>query len=101
VLDAVVGKANQTTKIQDTALDKVSNTKGQFATKYRVANTLDSIRVEIAPYLQWFIFIGLSVATILIIITGFQLVTSQQSGEDTKKAQGRIKNIVIGIIILT
>jgi Type IV secretion system pilin len=101
VLDRVVGDANKVVKIQDTALDRVTESQGQFASKYKVANTLDSVRQNIAPYLQWFIFIGLAVATILIIITGFQLVTSQSSGEDTKKAQGRIKNIVIGIVIMT
>jgi uncharacterized membrane protein YidH (DUF202 family) len=46
-------------------------------------------------------FIGLSIATVMIIITGFQLVTSAQSWYDTKKAQERIKNITIGIIVMT
>ncbi len=101
VLDRVVWEANVWSPIQDTALDRVTDTEGQFASKYKIANTLDSIRRQIAPYLQWFMFIGLTVATILIIITGFQLVTSAQSGMDTKKALGRIKNIAIGLVILT
>jgi hypothetical protein len=100
IFDRVAGEANKNVRIQDTALDRVSNTNGKFATKYRIANTLDSLRKAIAPYLQWFIYIGLSVSTLLIVVSGFQLVTSQQSGEDTKKVQSRIKNIVIGIVIM-
>lgn len=101
VLDRVVWAANAGSPIQDTALDRVTDTQGQFASKYKIANTLDSIRINIAPYLQWFMYIGLSIATILIIITWFELVTSAQSGMDTKKALGRIKNIAIGLVILT
>jgi hypothetical protein len=102
VLYRVVGEANIENKIQDTQLDRISaDADMQFSSEYKIANTLNSIRIKIAPYLQWFMFIGLSVATILIIITWFQLVTSVQSGEDTKKAQGRIKNIVIGLLIMT
>lgn len=102
VIDRVVGEANPPgEKTQETQLDRVSDAKWQFPVKYKIANTLDSLRQEIAPYLQWFMFIGLSVATVMIIITGFQLVTSVQSGADTKKAAERIKNIAIGIIIMT
>lgn len=79
----------------------MTNTDGQFATKYKIANTLDSIRIKMAPYLQWFLYIGLSIGTVLIIITGLQLVTSAQSEMDTKKAISKIKNIVIGVIVLT
>lgn len=101
VLDRVVWEANVWSPVQDTKLDRISDTNWQFATQYKLTNTLDSIRQEIAPYLQWFMFIGLSVATVMIIITGFQLVTSVQSGADTKKAAWRIKNIAIGIIVMT
>lgn len=102
ILDRVAWEANAQVKIQDTQLDKVNSVADQaYEWKYKLANTLNSIRVHIDPYLQWFMFIGLSVATLLIIITGFQLVTSVQSGSDTKKAQSRIKNIAIGLLVLT
>ncbi len=102
VLYRVVWQANIENKIQDTQLDRISATADmQFSSEYQITNTLNSIRIKIAPYLQWFMFIWLSIATILIIITGFQLVTSVQSGEDVKKAQGRIKNIVIWLLIMT
>lgn len=102
VLHRVVGEANVETKIQDTQLDRISSVSDQqFTSKYQIANTLNSFRIKVAPYLQWFMFIGLSIATVMIIITGFQLVTSVQSGADTKKASTRIKNIAIGIIVMT
>jgi hypothetical protein len=66
--------------VQDTKLDTISSVaRQQFASKYPIANTLNSFRIIVAPYLQWFMFIGLSIATVMIIITGFQLVTSAQS----------------------
>ena len=101
VLDRIVGEANATVKIQDTQLDKVTDAEWQFATKYKITNTLDSLRMKVAPYLQWFIYIGLAVATILLIITGFEFVVSWQTWQDTKKLQWRIKNIIIGIVVLT
>lgn len=38
---------------------------------------------------------------VLIIYTGFLLVTGAFSGEDQKKAIARIKNIAIGVLVLT
>lgn len=101
ILDRVAGEANVEYKIQDTALDKVSNTQGAYASKYKIANTLDSIRINIAPYLQWMFYIGLGLATVLIVYNGLLLVTGSVSGEDFKKTQWRIKNIAIGIAVLT
>lgn len=100
VLDTIVGESNasQDTRIQETALDKVSNTQGSFGSQYRIANTLDSIRVNITPYLQWMVFIGLSVAVVLIIYNGFNLVTGQG---DMKVTKTKILNIVYWILILT
>lgn len=66
-----------------------------------MANTLDSIRIKIAPYLQWLFFIGLGAAVILIIYNGILLMTGAVSGEDYKKVTGRIKNIAIGVGVLT
>jgi hypothetical protein len=43
---------------------------------YRMTNTLDSIRVNIAIYIQWAIFIGLSLAVVGLIIIGFNMVTN-------------------------
>lgn len=101
ILDTVAGEANADYKIQDTALDGVSNEQGAYDSSYKIANTLDSIRIKIAPYLQWMFYIGLGLATILIVYNGILLVTGAVSGEDYKKVSWRIKNIAIGICILT
>ncbi len=101
ILDSIAGQANSEYKIQDTALDQVSNDQWAYASKYKIANTLDSIRIKIAPYLQWIFYIWLGMAVILIIYNGILLVTGAVSGEDIKKVQWRIKNIAIGVAILT
>ncbi len=102
ILDRVVWEANVENPIQKTKLDWISDTAQQaYDSRFKISNTLNSFRVLIWPYLQQFMFFGLSLATILIIISGFQLVTSAQSGMDTKKALERIQNIALGIFILT
>jgi|GEM_PF-504789 len=101
ILDSIAGQANVEYKIQDTALDSVNDDQGAFASKYKLANTLDSLRIKIAPYLQWAFYIGLSMAVIMIIYYGLLLVTGAVTGEDIKKTLGKIKNIAIGVGILT
>ena len=101
ILNNVAGEANGEYKIQETALDGVDSNQGAFASKYKIANTLDSIRIKIAPYLQYLFYFGLGLAVLLIIYTGFLLVTGAFSGEDSKKAIARVKNIAIGVVVLT
>lgn len=101
ILDRVAWESNAEYRIQETALDNVTDDQWAYATEYKIANTLDSIRIKIAPYLQWIFYIGLSAATLLIVYNGFLLVTWAVSGEDYKKVIGRIKNIAIGILVLT
>ena len=72
ILDNVVRDANTYDPVQDTALDSVTNTEWSYPFTYRLANTFDSIRKKVAPYLDRMIYIGLSVAVILII---WQVIT--------------------------
>lgn len=102
IFDNIIKDANQWETIQDTAIDeKLNANELAFDGRYRIANTVDSLKNEIAPYLQRFLYATLSIATILIIITGFQLVTSSQSSYDTKKAISKLKNIAIWVGIFT
>ncbi len=102
IFDGIIYDANAWDPIQKTALDKVNaNESTQFLEKYRVARTIDNINNKISPYLQWFLYATLSIATILIIITGTQLVTSSQSSYDTKKAISKLKNIGIWVWLFT
>lgn len=101
ILDSIAGEANSEYKIQETALDGVNDDQWAFAAKYKLANTLDSLRIKIAPYLQWMFYIWLGLAVILIIFYGMQLVTGAVSGEEISKTKVKIRNIAIGVAILT
>lgn len=101
ILDKVVDEANEDTKIQQTALDGVSDV-GSYARQYKIANTLDWLRNNINPYLQWMIYIWLSLAVILLIYNGFLMVTHSIHGEwDIAKLKKRFIYIAIGVILLT
>jgi hypothetical protein len=95
-LDSVVGEANKTDQIQETALDGISNDQGSYQSEYQIANTLDYLRLHIATYLQWIVYIGLSLSVILLIYNGFLMVTHvvHKSG-DFSKIKKNIMYIVI------
>jgi len=102
ILDNVVSDANEDYKIQQTALDSVNDKQWAYASQYKIANTLDRFRNNINPYLQWAVYIGLSIAVILLIYNGFLMVTNAAHKEgETAKVKKNIINIVIGVVILT
>lgn len=101
VLDRVAERVNRD-RIQENALNDTSNTQWQYASEYKITNTLDALRVQITPYIQWTMFIGLSLAVMLLIYNGFLMVTNWLHGEwDTSKVKTRIMNIIIGVVLLT
>lgn len=101
IVNTIADKANEDLKIQDTKFDKINN-KGSYGKNYQVTNTLEWIRKNIQPYLQWILYIGLAGATIFLIWNGFRLVTnSAVSWWDMKTVKWNIQNILIGIIIMT
>jgi hypothetical protein len=75
VLDSVVGQANQTTSYQETALNGVNSDSPTYDSNYKLSNTFDWLRMNIATYLQRAVYIGLTVAVILLIYNGFLMVT--------------------------
>ena len=102
VLDRVVDQANQDYKIQQTALNGATDTQWAYQSQYKIANTLDRFKNNINPYLQWAVYIWLSVAVILLIYNGFLMVTNSLHKEwDFAKVQKRVMYIVIWIILLT
>ena len=102
ILDTVVSNANTDYKIQQTALDSATATQWSYASSYKIANTLDWLRNNINAYLQWAVYIGLSVAVILLIYNGFLMVTNAIHKEwETAKVKKNIINLVIGVIVLT
>ena len=104
ILDGVATRVNSSSngRIQDNALNDITSLQWQYASEYKITNTLDALRVQITPYLQWIMYIGLSIAVILIIYNGFLMVTDGLHGsgnfEATKK---RLKNIALGVWLLT
>lgn len=101
ITDYIAGSINED-RIQDNALNDISNIQWQYASQYRITNTLDAIRVQITPYIQWVMYLGLSIAVILIVYNGFLMVTNSVNGGagDTSKIKTNMTNIVIGVILL-
>ena len=96
LLDQVVNKANEDHKIQETELDGVTSTSAGYSgnPQYRITNTLEYVKNNIHPYIQRIVYLGLTVATILLIYNGFLMVTNvaHDQGELSK-----IKNNFIRI----
>ncbi|MBS8121752.1 hypothetical protein [Candidatus Vampirococcus lugosii] len=79
--------------VQDTELDNVGGDG--------VYGVLDSLRQNVGPYINWIVFIGLSVAVILIIYNGILLITQSMDESVLGKVKTRITYLVFGVIILT
>lgn len=102
VLDNVVWKANAKNKIQETALDDITDKEWSFQVQYKISNTLDYLRVNIAPYLQWAVYIWLVVAVILIVYNWFLMVTHTINKVwDFEKVKKRVWYIIIWVLLLT
>ena len=102
ILDNVAAEANEDFEIQETALDNVTDMQGSYARQFKIANTLDWIRQNISPYLQWMVYIGLSIAVILVIYNGLLLVTGGMHKEwEIGKIKNNLMNIGIWVLILT
>ena len=102
VLDKVANEANKDYEIQETALDGATDQQWGYQKQYKIANTLDYLRNNIAPYLQRAVYIGLVVAVMLIIYNGLLMVTNALHKEgDMEKVKKRLINITIGVLLLT
>lgn len=103
ILDNVVSDANQDYKIQQTALDGATDKWSSiWSSSAKITHTLDRLRNNINVYLQWMVYIWLSIAVILLIYNGFLMVTNAIHKEgETAKVKKNIINIAIGVIILT
>jgi hypothetical protein len=88
----------------ETRLDDNLNTGSQaFWATNRITNTLDQLRENLDPFVQWMVFIGLTFAVILIIWNAFGLSTSGVTGDDSaaKDIKGKIYNIIKWVVIIT
>jgi len=102
ILENVKNKANDKIEFQETALDDITDKEWSFQSQYKISNTLDYLRANIAPYLQWAVYIWLVVAVILIVYNWFLMVTHTINKEwDFEKVKKRIWYITIWILLLT
>lgn len=102
ILETVVDEANSDYKIQETALDGVTDKQWAYPSEYKISNTLEYIRTNIDPYFQWVIFIGLMAATIFLIYSGFMMVTNVLHKEgDRTKVKKNLSAIALGVVLMT
>lgn len=102
ILDNIADKANDEYDLQDSPLERVNERQWWYPMQYRIANTLDSIRVNIAIYIQWIVFLWLAMATIGLIYIWFLMVTNGVANEWTiEKIKPRIIGIVVWVLLIT
>lgn len=103
ILKNVKNKADPYNMIE-TRLDDNLNTQSQaFGATNRITNTLDQVRENLDPFVQWMVFIWLTFAVILIIRNAFGLSTSGVTGNESasKNIKDKILNIVKWVVIIT
>jgi hypothetical protein len=102
ILNSIADKANTQYDIQDSPLERVNERQWWYPMQYKIANTLDSIRVNIAIYIQWIVFVWLALATIWLIYIGFLMVTNPISNEWViDKIKSRVIGIITGVLLIT
>ena len=88
--------------IQETALDWVTDLQWWYSREFKITNTLDYIRKNLDPYLQWVIYIWLIWATVALIYLWFLLVTHWLHKQwDWTKIKTNIMYVVMWVILLT
>lgn len=88
-------------KIQDTALDEINDLEW-INKKYKITNTLEYLRKNIDPYMQWAIYVWLVLATVVLIYMWFLLVTWWiHKSWDFSKLKTRFGYVVVWVLLLT
>jgi len=88
-------------KIIQTELDRIDADQWWFQDENRLANTLDSLRVNIAVYLQRLTFALLVTGVTLIIYNGLRLVLSPLQPEEAANVKKRIVYILAWLLVGT
>lgn len=102
ILDNLGQDMNEDYRIHDNAFNDINPNQWQYPSQYRIANAFDALRIQIAPYLQWIMYIGLSLAVIGIIYNGFLMVTKPVGADgDNAQVKKRLMNIVKWVFLLT
>jgi hypothetical protein len=103
IFESMVDEANNDGyAIQETALDGISDQQWWYAKSYKISNTLDYVRKNLDPYLQWIIYTWLVLATIWLIYIGFLLTTNALHKQwDWTKMKTSIMHILLWVFILS
>lgn len=101
VVDAVQQKNPVVHSIFEQKVRTYANGNAQwFGTENRIANGAWILVEAISPYIQWMVFIGMSLSVILIIYNGFMIVANAGDDGQIKSAKDNVKHIIIGVLIL-
>ncbi len=103
VFENVVNEANHGNyNIQETALDGITDLQWSYPRQYKISNTLDYLRKNIDPYIQWAAYIWLVLSTIWLIVAGFLLVTGWISKSSWfEKVKWKIINALLWVFVLS
>lgn len=103
IFETIVDEANSDGyAIQETALDWITDLQWPYAREYKISNTLDYVRQNMDPYLQWIIYAWLVLATISIIYAWFLLVTNSIHKQwDRTKVKTNIMYTLLWVFMLS
>lgn len=103
IFENIVDEANEWQyAIQETALDWVSDLEWWYAREFKVSNTLDYIRKNLDPYMQWAVYVWLVLATVALIYSGFLLVTHWVHKQwDWTKVKTNIMYALLWVLLLS
>jgi len=71
-----------------------------FGSQNRIANGAWILVLSLSPYIQWLVFIGMTLSVILIIYNGFMIMTNAGDDSQIKTAKDNVKHIIIGVLII-
>lgn len=104
LLESVKHNANKykSEQVQNTQYDTIQSKCGELwgDSRFTITRTLCNIKEKSKSYLQYVIFIWLTLATILIIRNWFKLVTSSDRWKEIKNFEKNIIYIVIGVVLI-
>lgn len=71
-----------------------------FGKTNRLANGARILVEAVSPYIQWIVFIGMSLSVILIIYNWFLILTNAWDDGQIKKAKDNVVSILTWVLIL-
>lgn len=77
------------------------NISGFDLPKFKGANSIESlVELGIKPLLNWFVGFSVVIAVILIIVSGYNFITSMGDPDKVQKAQKGLTAALIGMVVV-